>query len=179
MGLLCARAVKYHQALGSGGSPSLLSRSELAGLLSGLDGLAMNLALAKYMADHAAERMLIAQVREWAAGVAVREHWQVVRGRPTVCNMAALAVLDVVRPNRCCKCEGRGMAVNKVCKYCEGSGLKPLSGRKIAEVMGIDEATYRKLWRARYELCLDHVQRIDANVNRVIRLSDRDLKYGY
>lgn len=176
IGLLCAGSTRYHNHGGRSGASDQLSRSELAGLLSGLDRTAMNLALAKYAGDLGAERMLIANIRVWAAGIAVRESWKIVKGRPCVANMAALAVFDVVRHNRCCRCSGRGVMSNRVCTGCNGSGYRPLTGRKLAEAIGIDEATYRKQWRVRYEYCLDYVQNIDSEVNRAVSLSDR--KYG-
>lgn len=180
IGLLCAGSVKYHEALGSAGAVGVLSRPELAGLLSGLSSVAMNLAMAKYAADLAAERMLIAQVREWAAGVAVRDGWKIVRGRPTVCNMAALAVFEVVRPNLCRPCCGSGWRNDGVsvvlCKSCGGSAFKSLSTRDIAEAIGVAETTYRDTWRPRYERFLAHVQGIDGDINRILIKSDREHK---
>ena len=179
IGLMCAGSVRYHEALGGGGCPGQLSRAELAGLLSGLSCTAMNLALAKYAGDLDAERSLIAQVRVWAAGMAIREHWAIVRGRPTVVNMAALSVFEVVRPNRCPQCQGRGVENVRICSCCDGTGYKALSGRVVADAIGVAETSYRDVWRGRYEQCIRHVQDIDGQVNRVIRLADREQDYSY
>ncbi|MGR9087311.1 MAG: hypothetical protein ACU841_09590, partial [Gammaproteobacteria bacterium] len=73
----------------------------------------------------------------WLAGVAIRESWKVVRGRPTICNMARLAVKEVVGDNRCGRCKGRGILLARVCGQCNGSGYQRLSGRRIADEIGI------------------------------------------
>ena len=175
IGLLCAGSTRYHESGGHGSATDKLSRPELAGLLSGLDKASMNYALAKYALDQDAERMLIAHVRVWAAGVAVREDWHIVKGRPTVSNMAAWAVFEAVRPGRCHRCEGRCMVSNRVCSVCGGSGYKALSGRAIAEAIGMDEAAYRRLWKTRYFHCLSYVLEIESKLNKTLALSDREL----
>lgn len=172
IGLLCAGSTRYHE-YGGGSGVDRLTRSELAGLLAGLNEAAMNLALAKYALDLEAERCLIAHVRVWAAGVAVRERWQIVKGRPTVVNISALAVFESVRPNRCCRCSGRGFVANRLCPVCTGSGYKALSGRKIADVIGVDECCFRRQWKQRYADVMAYVQGLDATVNRVIGFADR------
>lgn len=176
IGLLCAGSVKYHEPLGRGGSGGMLSRPELAGLLAGLSSQAMNLAMAKYAGDLASERMLIAQVREWAAGVAFRDGWEVVRGRHTVCNMAAMAVFEVVRPNVCGRCKGSGWIVNNsnhlaLCKSCDGATFKYMSGSRVANALGLPYTTYCRIWQPRYGLVLSHVWGIDASINRVLRVA--------
>lgn len=178
LALLCAGSTRYHDALGSCSTSDRLSRAEIAGLLSGLNEEAVNLALAKYAGDLSAERRLMSLVRLWAVDVALREDWKIVRGRPTVVNMAALAVFEVVRPNRCKRCNGCGFVGNKVCLSCSGMTTKPLSGRSIAECLGIDEAAYRKLWKVRYDLCFNHVQAIDCEVNRVVRKRDNEVSFA-
>ena len=172
--LLCAGSVRYHEPLGKGGYGGQLTRAEVAGLLAGLSSEAVNFALAKYAGDLAAERAFIAQLRVWAAGLANAEAWQVVRGRPTVCNLCALAAFEVVRPNRCPRCQGRGMDKAKVCGVCNGSTFKPLSGRFIADAIGMDESSYRQTWKSRYERILRHVQEVDSNVNVIIYLATRE-----
>lgn len=172
IGLLCAGATNYH-SVGGGSGKDKLSRSELAGLLAGLDEVAMNLALAKYAGDEAAERMLIAQTRVWTVHVANQEGWQVVKGRPTIMNLAALAVFEVIRPNRCGRCGGTGFKALKVCSTCHSTGFKPLSARQLAEAVLVDRETFRKRWQARYDLCYRHVQQIDAEVNQSLRMADR------
>lgn len=171
--LLGAGSVKYHPACGRSSSSSALSRSELAGLLSGLTRPQMAMALAKYGCDLASERQLIAHVQVWAAGIAIRDGWRIVRGRPVVSNMAAIAVFEVVRPNRCERCHGRGVLINRGCSRCDGSGYRRLSGDKIAEAIGIDAGNYCRVWRGRYDNALSYVQAIDSQVNIAMRRNDK------
>lgn len=164
LALLCAGCCCYHPALGSNADNGRYSRLEIAGLLKGLTPEAMNLALAKYCADVAAERMLIAQVRTWAAGVAVKEQWPVVRGRPTVSNMCALAVMEVVRPNRCGTCKGTGCKGIKICQSCNGVGVKRLSGAAIAEACGVAQQEFSRSWKRRYEGVFGNVTGYESDV---------------
>lgn len=172
IGLLCAGSTRYHE-LGRSSNREHLSRAELAGMLAGLSDTSMHLALAKYAIDQDAERLLIAHMRMLASGVAVREKWQVVKGRPTIVNMSALAVFEVVRPNRCSRCHGRGILGMKTCLCCDGTGYKTLSRRKIAEAIGIDESNYRRLWKSRYDKLFSYLQGLDADIYKVLHNSDR------
>lgn len=173
--LLCAGSTRYHSVGGVGGwLGGRLSRPELAGLMAGMNEVQTHLALAKYALDEDSERALIASVRVWAAGLAIQQGWDIVRGRPTVANMSALAVFDVVRPNRCCRCQGRGLVDNRVCSCCSGTGYKALSGRKMAEAIGVDQSNYCRIWKGRYQMILNHVQNIDSNVNISIRSADKE-----
>ena len=172
IGLLCAGSTMFHQS-GGRGAAGELTRAEMAGLLKGLSSEAMNLALAKWALDEDAERMLLAQVRVWAAGLAIREGWQVVKGRPTICNMAAIAVFEVVRPNRCSRCQGTGMVHARACSACGATGFKPLSGRSVAGAMGIDRESWRVKWLARYEQVYKYVQDVDYSVLNTLNRADR------
>jgi len=171
IGLLCAGSVKYH-AVSGGSSGDCLSRSELSGLLSGLGEQAMNMALAKYAGDEQSERKLIAHVRVYAAGIAVNERWEIVKGRPIVANMAAVAVFEVVRPNRCGACGGTSFVGRQVCKRCSGLGYRSCSSATIAEAMGIDKSNYSRLWKARYNNIYQYVNDLDVAVKRVLRHAD-------
>ena len=169
LALLTAGSTRYHDSVGrSAGSAGKLCRSELAGLLSGLGSTAVNMALAKYMGDVDAERILIEQVKMWAYGVAAREHWRIVAGRPCVSNMSALAVFDVVRPNWCGLCGGGGYVGIRYCKRCRGDGFERISGRVIANAIGIDECNYRRVWRGRYAIVFGFVQDIDFKVKSFV-----------
>lgn len=173
LGLLCAGSVMFHSGGGSS-SGNQLSRSELAGLLRGLPEIAMNLALAKWMLDLDAERNLIAQVRVYTAGLAVNNGWTVTKGRPTISNMAAVAVFEVVRPNQCKMCDGAKFVRSRVCSHCHGSGIATLSGRSVATALGVDEAIYRRLWRDRYYRVYQTVQDIDTDVGLALRRAERE-----
>ena len=172
IGLLCAGSTNYHP-LGGGGRATQLTKSEMAGLLRGLSDEAMAFALAKYAVDLDAERRLIALVRVCVSSWSVREQWQIVRGRPTLSNMAAVAVFEVVRPNRCSRCRGIGFIGNKVCGTCLGTCYKPLSGRQVAEAMCIDHTNYIRTWKARYDRVLEHVGGLDGMVCLALRVASR------
>lgn len=174
IGLLCAGSTHYHSVSGCNCLSGHLARAELAGMLAGLDQPAMNLALAKYALDITAERNLIAHVRVYAAGIAVRENWHIVRGRPTMVNMSALAVFESVRPNRCGRCSGRGFVAYRLCNNCNGSGFKALSGRRIAEIIGVEDSDYKRKWRPRYQGLIDYMQALDSSVNRALHFADKD-----
>lgn len=166
--LLCAGTVKYHAASGGHGAP-LLTRGEIAGLLAGLPAEAMDLALAKYAGDLAAERLLVARVRAWAAGLAVAEEWEIVRGRPTLCNMSALAVFEVVRPNRCGTCHGTGYKGARLCPSCDGAGVRQLAGTVVAKACGVTQQDFSRHWRMRYEVIYRHVCGLDGKVNGALQ----------
>jgi len=164
LALLCAGSTRYHAVGGRSSSGDRLAGVEVAGLLAGLDNQTMNFALAKYLGDEQAERMLLAQVRVWAVGVAVNEGWRIVRGRPCVLNMAAIAVFEAVRPNQCRRCHGNKFVGGKVCGCCHGSGIGKLSTASIAEAIGVDKSNYVRVWRGRYQQCYDYVQELDYKV---------------
>ena len=151
-----------------------LSRGEFAGLLRGLPSIAMNLALAKYAVDKDAERMLIAQYRVEVMSDAIQQGWQIVKGKPTICNMATFAVLEVVSPNRCGKCRGRCYVGNKICSLCSGTGLRSISGRMIADSLQVSEPTYRRVWKPRFQAAVRRIQDIDSSVINALRVADKE-----
>ncbi|TPQ24924.1 hypothetical protein [Methylomonas koyamae] len=149
---------------GGGHSRAVLTRQELAGLLAGCSDTAMDFALAKWALDEAAERLLIAKCRVYAAHLAQEEGWPVVKGRPTIANLAAVAVFESIRPAIHLACGGTGRVGGhfvyqgdqlvrepvRVCKTCGGTGRKKFGVRDIAEACGLDHVTYWRQWRNRY-----------------------------
>lgn len=131
---------------------------ELVGLLAGLSEDAINYALAKHSDDDASYWKLVYATREWAAGVAYREGWDIERGRPTVYNMSALAVAESVMKRRCRTCKGRGHERGKVCRTCNGGTYGQFPDALIAHYAGLPETTYRRVWKKRYSFCYAHVQ---------------------
>jgi hypothetical protein len=176
IGLLCAGSALF-QSSGRRSSGVVLSRSELAGYLAGASRAAMNFALASYALDEDAERMLIAQVRVWAAGVAIRDGWQVVKGRPTISNLSAIAVYDAIRPLVHVSCQGSGFSGAAVCPGCGGSGLKPLSGRKIAQAAGLDLKDWQRHWFDRYKKILGYVIELDGEVQTILAAANKAVDF--
>lgn len=177
IGLLCAGSTLF-QSGGRRSAEVVLSRSELAGYLAGATPAAMNFALASYALDEGAERRLIAQVRVWAAGVAIRDGWQVVRGRPTISNLCAIAVYDAIRPLVHVTCQGSGYSGTAVCSGCGGSGLKPLSGRKIAAAAGLDLHSWQRHWLDRYKQILGYVIELDGEVQSILAAANKQFDIG-
>jgi len=175
---LFAGSIDYHAVHGSFSNSAELTRSELAGLLAGLDRHAVDYAFARYGCDTDSERRLIAHVRVWLAGIAIRERWdgEIVKSRPTLCNMSALAVFESVRPNRCDRCYGRGILVNRACNRCGGSGYNALSGRKIAGAIGVPETSWRATWADRYKKTFNYVQDIDSKVIITLRKATKRIE---
>lgn len=176
IGLLCAGSALFESS-GRRSAEVRLSRSELAGYLAGVSDVALNFALANYALDEQAERMLVAQVRVWAVGIANRDGWTIVRGRPTVLNLAAIAVHDVVRPLVHVACQGSGLSGASVCSGCGGSGLKPLSGRKIAAAAGLDLKEWQRHWVGRYQQILKYVIDLDGEVQTVLAAANKPVDF--
>jgi hypothetical protein len=164
--LLCAGS--QMGSTGGGTNRAVLSRSELAGLLAGASEAAMDFAYAAYALDLDAERMLIARVRVAAAHLANAQKWEIVKGRPTVSNLSAIAVFEVVRPLVHKECGGVG------CRLCGGTGTKPLSVRTIAAAAGLSKDDFHRNWQDRYRQILKIVCELDAEVQSVLAKANRD-----
>lgn len=152
-----------------GGGAGGLTRAELAGMLAGLNRDVVNYALAKYAGDEVAYWDLVFAVRVYAASVAVKEDWEIVRGRPTVYNLSAIAVFEAVNPNRCGTCRGSGFERAKVCRTCSGQTIARYGHAVIADLVGLSETTFRRVWYSRYcSLCkyvLDYDYEIRKRIN--------------
>jgi hypothetical protein len=148
-----------------------LSKAELAGVLATLSVHEMNLALAKYAYDELARRKLVANVQAWACELAVKEGWKP-RSSELLRAIAALSVHEVVDGGLCDKCNGSGLVRIHVCKSCNGLGHRRMSGRKKAEVIGIDEKWWRTIWKVRYELVFDYVQNLEGAVLKRLHFAE-------
>ena len=97
-----------------------------------------------------------------------------------------MAVFEVIRPNRCkAGCQlvkvgryERWYKGGRLCPSCEGSGVKPLSGRKIADALLVDECNYRRLWKSRYQACYAFVADLDQRVGSLLCVADRREDFG-
>lgn len=180
IGLLCAGSAFFESGCRRS-SGTVLSRSELAGYLAGASDVATAFAFASYALDESATRLLIAQVRVHAGHLVNREGWQIVRGRPTVSNLSAIAVYEVIRPLVHLACSGNGYirdprsGEHVVCAACAGSGLKKLSGRKIAAAAGLDKMDWFRHWEARYLQILKYVIELDGEVQSILAAATKPL----
>lgn len=70
--------------------------------------------------------------------------------------LVRLAAVEELRaPKSCASCQGRATAsVGELvitCKACDGSGVMPVSNRRRAAALRINESTYRRVWQPVYE----------------------------
>jgi hypothetical protein len=147
-------------------SSVVLTRSELAGYLAGLTHGATLMAYAKWGQDEASLRNLIAWVRVVAMGMAIEQQWPIERGKPIICNLAAIATYEVVMPMVHDVCEGRGHIGFKACPGCNGTGRKLLTSRAIQEASGVERMAWRRHWEGRYRQIVRAVADLDAEVQR-------------
>ena len=162
-----------YQFLPRGGSAKdQLSGAELAGLLSGLGTVAVDLAYALYASDDQAQCKLRAHMQLYAVKLAVDEGWESVRGQPTVTRMGILSVFELISPGVCSLCHGSGVYQAHECDLCRGFGRMPSSGRQRANFIVVSRMAWQRLWADRYARIYNYLLGIDADVrNAVIRNS--------
>ena len=142
-----------------------LTRTEIAGMLSGLSDKCVALALAKYGGDSQSVAKVVAFAQLWAAVKATREGWQVERGL-VIARLAEMAAMEVIKPCACRKCKGVGFTGIKVCGRCNGAGISRLfSDKAIADYAQLTESTFRRTWRPRYSAMYRYVCELDAEIN--------------
>lgn len=171
--LLCAGSTRYGMARGGRSGGDALGRSELAGLLAGLDEHELYFALAKYACDEDSERRLIGHMQGYVEVMARQDAWKIISGQDVVGRMAALAVFEIVQMRRCPRCHGSGILVNRTCSACRSSGYARLSGRDISGAIGVDQSRFSRLWSGRYERVINYLQCIDSSVKKVLSRADR------
>jgi hypothetical protein len=148
-------------------SGAVLSKAELAGVLSGLDCLSMDLAFAKWGCDASAKSRLVSRVADRVCSAADKAGW--LDGNVDICcKMASLAVDEVVSGNLCPRCRGVGVVGIKVCNVCDGTKHKALSGRAKAERIGVTQVQWCRVWSSRYEAVYKSLNDCDARIKHVI-----------
>lgn len=170
--LLCASTTRYGEAV-SGVSVGGLSGVEWAALLSGLQSHAVNFALAKHCQDQQALCLLVDHVfKVYVASLAITEQWRVDQGCVAPYRLSKLAAVEMTADARCDRCHGVGLLAAKVCKSCDGSGYARLSGRRLADAVGVSPMQWVRVWCGRYESVIKYLQGIDSTVNNhVYRMS--------
>lgn len=145
-----------------GGLPAI-SMEELMGALAGLEPgpeLAIRVAVCG-QADMVKALELTTAVE--LSGVAARNGWRMVTGKPVLRSMAARAVAELADPKIyfCPACGGSGKRTptpknpSCECPRCNGYATIEPSGRQMAELIGIDEATWRRTWSGRMQSARD------------------------
>ena len=168
IGKLMAGAVGVNFVRGTAGA--LLSKAELAGLLAGLSQAEMDLALAKYGCDELAHRRLLVHVQAYITAIALKEVWKP-RSSELFGSLAVLVISEVVGENICPHCHGTGLVKVRVCHVCNGTRHKAMSGRSIAQVLGLSNTQWLRDWKARYDMVYDYVYGLDSHIKRQIYLS--------
>lgn len=93
-----------------------------------------------------------------------RENWK----SGPISIISRLVVEDAMFPWTCKSCQGVGERVlgGRIvsCEGCTGTGVKRLTGRERAEKMGIEERTYHRVWRERYQAVAAVVAGYEAEI---------------
>lgn len=156
-----------------------LRSADVASLLAGLDSEAFLMGMAAECGDFDSLRKIELILWTRANTIADREGWDPPRGAFTVRRMVALALYEAVDDKRCYVCNGSGsmevslethpgfimapsfkevsdfsgsiVSASIRCPACQGAGRIKLSGRKKADLAGINKDTWTRLWAKRYE----------------------------
>jgi hypothetical protein len=154
---------------GHGGS----STSDIAALLAGLDHEPFLMGMAADLGDFGALRQIELVLWERARQIGERENWDPPRGEFTVRRMAAVALYEAINDPRCYVCNGSAEMTISLAEF-PGMILAPtyrqitatscvvrcpacvcgkvrLSGRKKADLAGINKDMWTRIWAKRYE----------------------------
>ena len=168
LGALTAGSVDPAAVNGRSSSDGL-SKSELAGLLSGLSEVETAYALAKFAGDEASTSVVLIMTCKQVMDLADRSGWKV---RPSQLHaLAAIAVSEALSPCKCKRCGGIGYKLNKACLPCNGTGLGHESARSIASVIGVDEAAYRRNWKDKLTKLLVYLYDIEGVINKKVYMN--------
>jgi hypothetical protein len=171
LSMLTARSTMFANVSGGRGNNGL-SRADFAGLLSGLDSLHVHYAMAKYMGDEDSESRLVQDVAVWVSDLAEAKGWAGA-GEGVLIKAAGVAVFESIRPILCAKCRGVGWLASssgvlgmgyRPCPGCDCIGYKRLSGRVVAQGLGVTQSSYVRVWSVRYGYCADLMQVVDSKV---------------
>lgn len=168
--LLTLRSKHFARTPGGHGSTTT---ADVAALLGGLDREPFLMGMAADLGDFGALQQIELVLWERARYICERENWDPPRGEFTVRRMAAVALYEAINDPRCYVCNGSaemtialdeypGMilaptfrAINAAlcvvrCPACVAGKVR-LSGRKKADLAGINKDTWTRLWAKRYE----------------------------
>lgn len=168
--LLTLRSKHFARTPGGHGGTTA---SDIAALLAGLDREPFLMGMAADLGDYGALRQIELVLWERARHIGEREHWDPPRGEFTVRRMAAVALYEAVKDPRCYVCNGTAEMTISLTDY-PGMILAPsfraitdtsgavrcpacidgkirLSGRKKADLAGINKDMWTRIWARRYE----------------------------
>jgi len=167
---LAAGTINYDNT-GCGGGKPVFSTTEVAGLLSGLNQVAVNFALAKYCDDGRAFQQLQFEMMEMASERAISRAWKTSKGKPIIMSLGALAVIESINPRLCFSCNSPLILGAKDCSC--GKRRTGICHADRYRYMELCKHSWDTLWRDRYEFFFDYCQMLDAEVGRVVRLNNR------
>lgn len=168
--LLTIRSNNFARAPGGhGGTTS----ADIAALLGGLDREPFLMGMAADLGDFDALRQIELVLWERARQMGERENWDPPQGEFTVRRMAAVALYEAIGDSRCYVCNGSaemtvdiddypGMILAPTyrpisetsgsvrCPACVAGRVR-LSGRKKADLAGINKDMWTRVWAKRYE----------------------------
>lgn len=147
--------------------------ADVAALLAGLDREPFLMGMAADLGDYDALRQIELVLWERARHIGERENWDPPRGEFTVRRMVGVALLEAVDDPRCSVCNGGaemtfaladypGMILAPTyrqisessgavrCPACVAGKVR-LSGRKKADLAGINKDMWTRIWGKRYE----------------------------
>lgn len=78
---------------------------------------------------------------------------------PMYRRIRAAVLTEMAAPNNCARCGGRGHTISRsgvhvICPACEGRGWDAASDRQRAELLDINESSFRRYWRSVYDWLL-------------------------
>ena len=125
--------------------------------------------------QEAIKRVKILNKVMWVkAGQLARKHCWKPRDVKTLVRLAELALAESLGDPRCKCCNGTGDAktgaVVAVCRRCDGSGNRRISGRAYADMIGLSEKAWRNMWADRYGYLQAVCDGWEAEVKGVLRV---------
>lgn len=168
--LLTIRSNNFARTPGGHGSTTT---ADIAGLLGGLDREPFLMGMAAELGDFPSLQQIELVLWERARHIGDRENWDPPRGEFTVRRMTAVALYEAINDPRCYVCNGSAEMAFALDEY-PGMILAPtfrtittttgvvrcpacvqgkvrLSGRKKADLAGINKDMWTRIWAKRYE----------------------------
>lgn len=153
LALLTAKSVNFEGGQGSGDiTPQLV-----AAACKDLPRPIFLYALLKYCQDDSVKKELYEHARGRALAWVDSGKWRLApsESKSVAVRLVLLALRQAVVPRLCKRCNGFGYLVVKderpFCQLCKATGAgRPLSGRMLAEVLGVSHKRVRTFWSRRY-----------------------------
>lgn len=170
--LLTARAQQYVRVPGSFGS---LKPADVAAMLTGLDDESYAAALLCKTGNWGRLEEVERNLYDATEKLARLEKWSLPGGLDQLQVLVHLALLEATGPSVVCtacvgtgRCEDAG-GKERGCELCEGRGRLPKTQRTRADLVGVSDRHWRRVWRDRYN-------QVDQVLQNWLNDADRHLK---